>query len=140
MIDRGHAGVELALAVGLLLLPVAIVVMSFGPWSEARVDAEAMAAEAARSAVIDLNQASGAATTRALATSLGYPEQSLRFGWCGAVPNVSGAGSCSFERGSSVDVVIELWTPLLATPWGEVGGIWVDASHSEPIDIYRSLD
>jgi hypothetical protein len=50
MNDRGHAAVELGLAVGLLLLPVALVVLGFGPWSERRVFAEAASAEAARAA------------------------------------------------------------------------------------------
>jgi hypothetical protein len=57
MRDRGHAVVELALGVGVLLLPAAIVVLSFGPWAERRVDAEAVAAEAARTAVLQASAA-----------------------------------------------------------------------------------
>ena len=52
MSDRGHAAVELALAVGLLLLPVALAVLAFGPWSERRVFAEAAAAEGDRKSVV----------------------------------------------------------------------------------------
>ena len=47
MDESGHGAVEFALGVGLLLLPVAILVLGFGPWSERRVLAEAAAAEAA---------------------------------------------------------------------------------------------
>ena len=42
-------------------------------------------------------------------------------------------------RGSVVTAEVQVWVPLVATPWGEVGGLWVGASHSEPVDLYRSL-
>lgn len=139
MSDRGHAGVELALAVGVLLLPVALVVSGFGPWSERRVTAEAVAAEAARAAVLNLSVEAGeAAVTSAL--DRGDIEGGLvRIGWCGAAPASTPAGTCSLERGSVVAVTVELWTPLVSTPWGPVGGLWVVGEHSEPIDLYRSL-
>lgn len=140
--DRGHAGVELALAAGLLLLPVAIAVMSFGPWSETRVDAEALAAEAARAAVLALDLGHGEAQVASGLTTFGLEDSNVRVGWCGADPEPligGGSGSCSFGRGSVVSVSIELWTPLIATPWGAIGGLWVEGEHSEPIDLYRSL-
>lgn len=139
MSERGHAAVELALAVGVLLLPVALVVTAFGPWSERRVAAEALAAEAARAVVIDLSHESGNVVVSSVADSLGLTPDSVRVGWCGASPAVVPAGACSLERGSVVDVTVQVWTPLVDTPWGQVGGIWVSADHSEPIDLYRSL-
>ena len=57
--DRGHAAVEFAMAVAVLMLPVALVVTAFGPWSERRVFAESAAAEAARAAVLALDVSSG---------------------------------------------------------------------------------
>jgi hypothetical protein len=132
MDDRGHAAVELGLAVGLLLLPVAIAVLAFGPWSERRVLAEAAAAEAARAAVIYLDVSPGASVVYEMAANHGLGPDLVRLKWCG------GTG-CSFDRGSTIGARVEVWVPLVATPWGEVGGLWVGASHSEPVDLYRSL-
>ena len=139
MTDRGHAAIELALAVGVLLLPVAVVVAGFGPWSEARVEAEAVAAEAARSAVLGLNHEAGLDTVATAASSMGVDRELVRVGWCGAEPTVEGAGSCLFQRGSVVTATVEVWVPVVSTPWGAVGGLWVSGEHSEPIDLYRSL-
>ncbi|MGH3649865.1 MAG: hypothetical protein ACRDU9_04080 [Acidimicrobiia bacterium] len=141
MSDRGHAAIEFGLAVGVLLLPVAVVVMAFGPWSERRVAAEAIAAEATRAAVLDLSLASGVSTVTAHVSGLGLDAGLVRVGWCGAPPGplAAPAGWCTMGRGSVVSMTVELWTPLINTPWGAVGGLWVSADHSEPIDLYRSL-
>lgn len=139
MRDRGHAAVELALAVGVLLLPAALAVLSFGPWSERRVTVEAIAAEAARAIVLELDHAAGAEVVSAAADAVGLDTGSVRVGWCGATPAIIPSGSCPLTRGSAVSVTMEVWTPLVDTPWGPVGGLWVSASHSEPIDLYRSL-
>lgn len=139
MRDRGHAGVELAMAVGVLLLPVALVVTGFGPWTERRVEAEAVAAEGARAAVLDLSVEAGEAAVVAALDHVDIERELVRIGWCGAAPGSPSAGTCSLERGSVVSVTIELWTPLVSTPWGPVGGLWVVGEHSEPIDLYRSL-
>lgn len=139
MRDRGHAAVELALAAGVLLLPVAVAVLSFGPWSERRVTAEAIAAEAARAVVLELDHTAGAAVVSAATDDADLDSGSIRVGWCGAAPATTPAGACPLTRGSAVGVVVEVWTPLVDTPWGPVGGLWVSASHSEPIDLYRSL-
>jgi len=137
--DRGHAGVELALAVGVLLLPVALAVTAFGPWSERRVAAEAIAAEVARAAVLELDHGAGASVLWDTADALGLSPDAVRVGWCGADPAASPAGACVLERGAVVSVTIELWTPAVDTPWGPIGGLWVTGEHSEPIDLYRSL-
>jgi hypothetical protein len=139
--ERGHAAVELGLAVGLLLLPVAIAVLAFGPWSERRVFAEAAAAEAARAAVIQLDLSAGSAVVDEMASNHDLGPELVRLGWCGAVPSASpdGQAACSFDRGSMISASVEVWVPLIATPWGEIGGIWVGAVHSEPVDLYRSL-
>ncbi|MGH8914838.1 MAG: hypothetical protein ACRDZM_10030 [Acidimicrobiia bacterium] len=141
MRERGHAAVELGLAVGLLLLPVAVAVLAFGPWSERRVLAEAAAAEAARAAVIALDVESGSVVVADMASNHGLAEGMVRLGWCGSTPtelSAPGAG-CGFERGTEVTAEVQVWVPLMVTPWGEVGGLWVGAAHSEPIDLYRSL-
>lgn len=139
MRDEGHAAIELALAVGVLLLPVALVVTAFAPWSEARVDAAALAAEAARTAVLELSLEAGMANLEAATVRQGIDPSEMRFGWCGAAPTHGGSGVCPLIRGGVVTASVEVWTPLVTTPWGSVGGLWVTADHSEPIDLYRSL-
>jgi hypothetical protein len=139
--DQGHAAVELGLAVGLLLLPVALIVLAFGPWSERRVLAEAAAAEAARSAVIELDAAAGSEIVSDMAGNHGLDPSLVRLGWCGGEPETlpGGASACSFARGTHVVAEVRIWTPLIETPWGEIGGLWLGAVHAEPIDLYRSL-
>jgi hypothetical protein len=141
MSDRGHAAVELGLAVGAFLLPVALAVLAFGPWSERRVFAEAAAAEAVRAAVIELDTSAGSQVVMDMAANHGLGPDLVRLSWCGAgesgpdgVPD-----TCTFERGSVVTAEVEVWIPLVATPWGEVGGLWVGTAHSELVDLYRSL-
>lgn len=141
MRDRGHAAIELALAVGLLLLPVAIVVTAFGPWAERRVDVESLAAETVRAAVLDLDPGSGLTVLVRDAANSGYDPSRIRLGWCGATPAPlnEAVGVCSFGRGTAVQVAVQVWTPLITTPWGDIGGLWVSGEHSEPVDVYRSL-
>ena len=142
MSDRGHAAAELGLAVGMLLVPVAFAVLGFGPWSERRVFAEAAAAEAARAAVIDLSTASGVVVVGDMAANHGLTDELVMLGWCGAEPtSLSGEeAACDFDRGSDVTAEVSVWVPLVATPWGDIGGLWVSATHAEPIDLYRSLE
>jgi hypothetical protein len=137
--DRGHAGIELALGVGLLMLPAALVVLGFGPWSERAVLAEAVAAEASRAAVIQLAVAEGNAIASEMAANYGLAPDQIRLGWCGATPSVGGSGDCLFDRGGTVGVAVSVWVPLVNTPWGSMGGIWVERSHAEVVDLYRSL-
>ena len=141
MNDEGHGAVEFALAVGLLLLPIAIAVLAFGPWSERRVVAEAAAAEAARTAVVSLDLARGSQVVSVIGANHGLSSESIRLGWCGselAVPE-SAISGCSLERGSEVVAEVQIWTPIVSTPWGPVGGLWVTGVHAEPVDLYRSL-
>lgn len=141
MRDRGHAGVELAMAVAVLILPVALVVLGFGPWSETRVLAESTASEASRAVAIELDHSAGSVVVGAAIANAGIDPGLVRLGWCGSVTGVvnSPAGSCPLTRGSTVEATVQIWTPLFNTPWGSIGGLWVSASHAEPIDLYRSL-
>lgn len=140
MRDSGHAAVEMALAAGVLLLPVALMVSAFGPWSERKVMAEAVAAEASRAAVIHLDVREGQEFVDRFVSSSPLNSNDIRLGWCGAAPAVPFGGDCPLSRGSTVDVVVEIWTPLVSTPWGDVGHVWVRGAHSEPVDLYRSLE
>lgn len=138
--ERGYASIEFAMAVGVILLPIALVVLSFGPWLERRVAAESAAAEGARTAVLELDVSAGSDMLLETTRSSGLADEHVRVGWCGASPASAPTGGCSFARGSAVEIDVEIWAPLFRTPWGEVGGIWVSGNHSEPVDLYRSLD
>lgn len=137
--DRGHAGVELALAVAVLMLPAAIVVLGFGPWSERSVLASSAAAEAARSAVLSLTVEAGNAVALEMGSNYGLESDEIRLGWCGAAPAAGGSGTCAMTRGASIAVEVEVWVPVVNTPWGAIGGVWVTRQHAEAIDLYRGL-
>lgn len=137
--ESGHAAVELALGIGLLLLPAAVLVLGFGPWSERTVLATSAAAEGSRAAVIALSVEAGSVVVAEMAENFGLSAGEVRVGWCGASPAASGGGDCSFVRGAAVEAVVEVWVPLITTPWGQIGGVWVSRSHVENIDLYRSL-
>lgn len=137
--ERGHAGAELALAVAVLMFPAAIAVLGFGPWSERSVLAGAAAAEAARAAVISLSTEAGADVAAEMGVNHGLEPTEMRLGWCGAGPVTGGAGTCQMTRGATVEVTVEVWVGIVNTPWGEIGGVWVRRSHTESIDLYRSL-
>ncbi|REK21359.1 MAG: hypothetical protein DWQ40_04095 [Actinobacteria bacterium] len=137
--EDGHAGVELALAVAVLLIPVAVGVLAFAPWTERSVLAEAAAAEAARAAVLALSVEAGSDAVDAMAQNYGLGPDQIRLGWCGADPAIGGVGSCPMGRGAIIEVAVQVWVPMIMTPWGEVGGIWIGAEHAEVVDLYRSI-
>ena len=141
MSERGHAAVEFGLAAGLLLIPVAIAVLAFGPWAERRVLAEAASAESARAAVIALDLDVGRGVLNEMTANHGLSEDDVRLGWCGEEPVLpaDAAGGCSLARGTQVVSEVRIWVPLIKTPWGPVGGLWVTGVHTESIDLYRSL-
>jgi hypothetical protein len=139
--DAGHAGIELALGIAVLVFPVALMVLAFGPWSERRVLAEAAAAEVARHVAVNLETAGAVALLERMAGRHGLEGSQVRLAWCGAIPVALGgnAGACPLSRGSEVSATVEVWAPLVSTPWGEVGGLWVRGQHSEWVDLYRSI-
>lgn len=134
MTERGSAPLELALGIGLLILPALLAVMSFAPWLEARAFVRAAAAEGARSAVVatDDPALAGAAIITEMATSRGYSGSEVSVTMCGGV-------GCTVERGGYVFAEVSVVIPLVSTPWGDVGGMTVSAAHAEPVDAYRSL-
>jgi hypothetical protein len=89
--------------------------------------------------VLELSLPGGAAAMAEQAEAFGLGPDSIRLGWCGADPASQGVGSCPLSRGTVVSASVQVWTPLVSTPWGAVGGLWVTADHTEPIDLYRSL-
>ena len=115
--------------------------LAFGPWSERRVLAEAASAESARAAVIALDLDVGRGVLDEMAANHGLSDDDVRLGWCGQEPVLpaDALGGCSLARGTQVVSEVRIWVPLVKTPWGSVGGLWVTGVHTESIDLYRSL-
>jgi hypothetical protein len=149
--ERGAAPLELALGVGLLMIPVALAVLSFGPWMERRTFARLAAAEASRSVVVD-DGATRVAFDQiaAMATNHGFDLDAVRIGLCGATPRALSAGGASacplvLTRGSSVVARVEVDVPLIVLPWRDgsgnraaVGGVVTSFEHESFVDLYRS--
>jgi len=141
MREKGSAAVEIGIAVGMLLIPAALVVLGVGPWLERSNLARVAASEAARRAVVDLDVSAASALVAQVATNHGLDADEVTLSWCGspeAAPALS-TSACAFGRGTAVMAEVRVWVPLVNTPWGELGGVWVRGLHSEPIDLYRSL-
>jgi hypothetical protein len=130
--ERGTASIELALGAALLVIPAVVAVLSFAPWLEARAFVRAAAAEAARSAVLSTGDPvqAGAVVVGDMAADRGLEDVSVV---------MCGGAACVLERGRYVSASVSVAIPLVSTPWGEVGGLTVEASHAEPVDLYRSL-
>jgi hypothetical protein len=149
--ERGAASLEMALGIGLLMVPVAMLVMSFGPGLERRAFVRLAAAEASRAVVIsDGDVVSAMAQVSAMASNHGYGPGEVSVGLCGAPPvplSVGGASACptALSRDDTVVATVVMEFPLVALPFtdgaGErasVGGVVVSASHASYVDLYRS--
>ena len=143
MSEKGTASLELALGVAVLVIPALVAVVSFGPWLEARAFARAAAAEGARVAVLASGDPAleGAAVVSEMARQRGFENGDVRVGLCGAPPVMPGSsrGTCVLIRGGEVVVTVIIEVPLISTPWGDVGGVDIRATHAESVDAYRSL-
>ena len=142
--QRGSAPVELALATGLLLVPIALLVLSFGPWLERRSFVRAAAHEAARLEVVSTGDEPGVvALVAAMAVGNGLDPAEVSLSLCGGPATTAGAAlrsSClPLARGGLVTVEVQTRVPLVRTPFGDVGGVMVAARGLEAVDLYRSL-
>jgi hypothetical protein len=124
--------IELALAVGLLLLPVVLLVASLPAWVERRHAAGVAAREAATAAAI------------------AYPGDGRDAGRASAIEAVANYGltaddvTVEFERfdlrrGGTVRARVTIAMPAVVVPGiGTVGGFEWSVTHSRRIDDYRS--
>ena len=128
--DRGSVALELPLAVGLLLLPIAVIVMVLPQWPEAKTVAETTAKEAATLYVNAPSQAQGAeeaqaAVDRATA-NYGRPiSASVDGEWC---------------RGCALTLTVTLQVPAVQIPFiGSTGSLDYTATSTARVPDYRSL-
>lgn len=141
--QRGSAPIELVLAIGLILIPMALLSLSFGPYLERMVLVRIAAAEAARELVLSDGSAEGVLALMAeIARNHGVQVDDVAVGFCGGairpVTERPGPGCGPPAKGAEFTVTVAVGVPALVTPYGEVGKLTVRASHAEIVGLYRS--
>lgn len=126
---------ELALGMGVLVLPVALAVLVFPTWAERQSMARLAAQETARTVVLTGDLANGTAQGRALAERI-----AANHGMVGALRTVSVTSSGgSLTRGATVTASVEVSIPIPDLPWTPGGDVTWTVSHAEAVDRYRSF-
>lgn len=131
--EDGSVPIEFALGVGLLLLPVAVLVLTFPTWAERQSLARLAAQEAARTVVLAADPATGHQAGTALAYRI-----AANHGAADAITAITYAGAP--VRGGSITATVTVTIPLPGLPPFDLlpTPTWT-TSHTEPIDPYRSL-
>lgn len=133
--QRGSVGVELALGVGVLLLPVALTVVVLPTWAERQSMARLAAQEAARTVVLAGDLGTGTAQGRALAERI-----AANHGMPGAIRAVSvTTPGRSLARGATVTATVEVLIGVPDLPWITGGDVTWTVTHVEVVDPYRSF-
>ena len=130
--ESGFVATEFAFGVALLVLPVALLVLTFPRWSErqvtARVSARELARRAARDGVCDAGAARDVGDT--IARNLGVRPSDVSV----ALVCADGAG---LAPGSDVEAQVTVQMPAVQVPGlGAVGAWSWTARHREPVDRY----
>ncbi len=131
--ERGAVAIELPAAIGLLLLPLALLVITIPTWPERQTVARSAASEAARTAVLASSWEegidAGADVVGLAAQNYGLDPADLTVSWQGA-----------FGRGESITATVTVRMPALVVPGLTTVDPWTwSASHTERVDDYRSL-
>lgn len=133
--EGGYVAAELALGIGLLVFPVAMLVLTLPTWSERQSSARAIAREAARTVAIGGECDTGAA--RRVAATM-----ASNTGLRGGAIDVSldCPDGQRLPRGGEVTASVTVSMPAVDIPGiAEVGAWSWTARHSEPVDQYRSF-
>lgn len=131
--EGGAVAVELPLALGLLLLPLALMVITVPTWPERQTVARAAAIEASRTAVLagswEEGVDAGNEAVAQAARNYGLDPSDLSVKWSGA-----------FGRGEAMTASVTVRIPALVLPGLTTVEAWSwTARHSERLDDYRSL-
>lgn len=146
--DDGHVAVELAVGLGLLVLPMAMVALSLPVWVQRHAIATAAAQEAARSVVVaDTVEHGRDAARRIVAESAvnnGMDPADMQVCFVAHAHDLPAPGTCgavSLERGGAVTAHVSVRLPALSLPGLDVSLAEVTrtVSHSERVDRYRSV-
>jgi hypothetical protein len=135
--ERGFAAAEWVAAIGLLLVPTYIAIMTATRIPEAQSNAQVVATEAARAGA-QANSCAAATDAATAAAATLVPE----LGLADRGVELSSAGT-DWQPGGSYRAEVTMPTPLVIIPGGPefaIPGVRISASHREPIDAYRFLD
>jgi hypothetical protein len=130
--ERGFIAAELAMGLGLLVFPVALLVLTLPGWSErqatARVISREVARRIAREGVCDTGAARALGVT--MARNLGVPSDGFEV-------EVSCPGGAELTPGADVEARVTVRIPAVDIPGiGAVGAWSWTARHREPVDRY----
>ena len=137
--ERGFAAAEWAVALGLMLLPMVMIVGSIAPWLARQTMGREISQEAARSFVLadDWERGAQAAAQVAEAIVANYGLGDDDWDLVSIRTEPDGAG---FGRGSDIVVEIRVRVPALTVPGvGSVAEVWWHTSHTEHVDDFRSF-
>jgi hypothetical protein len=132
--ESGFVATELALGVGLLVLPVSLLVLTLPGWSERQVTARVISREVARRTARDGRcDAAGARTLAAtMAGNLGVSGRDVSV-------TLSCADGAELVPGSDVEARVTITMPAVDLPGiGTVGAWSWTARHREPVDRYAA--
>lgn len=133
--DDGYAALELALGVGLIVFPVALLVITLPTWSERQSVAREAAQEAARAVVVADSADAGwhEAEEVVARVALGY----------GLDPGdlvLRRPADPSLQPGQAVTAEVVVRIPATVFPGlGSVGSLHWTARHTEVVDLYRGF-
>jgi hypothetical protein len=134
--EGGYVAAELALGVGLLVFPVALLVLTLPTWSERQTTARSIAREVSRvvavAGVCDRGRA--VETGHDMARNLGLSPSDVDV----QLDCVPGG---RLPRGGTVRASVTVAVPAVTFPGiGSVEAWSWTAHHSEPVDQYRSFE
>jgi hypothetical protein len=134
--EGGYVAAELALGLGLLVFPVALLVLTLPTWSERQTTARSIAREVSRvvavAGVCDRGRAVD--TGHDMARNLGLPPSDVDV-------QLDCAPGERLPRGGSVRAAVTVGVPAVTFPGiGSIGAWSWTAHHSEPVDQYRSFE
>jgi hypothetical protein len=133
--ERGFVAIELAMGIGLLIFPVALLVLTVPAWSERQATARVIAREVARRTARDgvCDAAAAQALGAEMARNLGVPAD-------GFVVDVVCPGGVVLTPGSDVEAQVTVPMPAVQIPGiGAVGAWSWTARHREPVDRYGAV-
>ena len=137
--SRGFAAAEWAVALGLLILPMVMIVGSIGPWLARQTMAREISQEAARGIALAEDWETGNQRARrvgeAIAANYGLSEDDWELVAVHIEPEEAG-----FGRGTDVVVEVRVRIPALTIPgFGALTEVWWHTQHVEHVDDLRSF-
>ncbi len=132
--ESGFVAAEFAFGVAVLVLPVALLVLTFPRWSERQVTARVIGREVARRAARDGICDRGAA--RALGTTMA---RNLGVAPADLAVDLRCTDGVGLEPGADVEAAVTITMPAVQVPGVGAVGAWSwTARHREPVDRYAS--